>query len=690
MTNDELIDFRNSILQDVKLNSNVNLNYQKLEFLKYTTNILSDAEEFNDFQECHYEGTASHNKKFEIDGYAFDESDMTLYIICCIYDGSSTPTIINQTIAQKYFDRVGVFIDENDYIIKNGEESAAGYEFALDMQTKLKSKYIRKIKIYLICDGIASERIKTIKSKTYNDIDIEYHLWDISRFYKLQQSTSGKEDIEINVDDYTKQGIPCIKANMENANYESYLCIIPAEFLVKIYDEFGGRLLEGNVRSFLSLKGKVNSGIKRTILTEPQMFFAYNNGIAATATNIELDNTNEGLFIKKIKSLQIVNGGQTTASLSMTNAKEKGVDLSNILVPAKISILPLEKAPYIIPEIARCANSQNKVSEADFFSNHQFHIRFEQLSRKILAPAVNGAQYHTRWYYERARGQYTQEQMKLTPAMKSKFLLENPKKQLITKTDLAKYLNSYNQKPYEVSKGAQRNFLSFAEVITDDWEKHNANYNENYFKEAVCHAIMFKKLEDIILNQPWYEKGYRANIVTYTISEFFYVLQTKYPQFSYNFKYVWQHQELNPEIVKELTKLSKIIFDKITNEDRQIMNVSEWCKKEACWKGIKSINYDFSKNTLSALVSKEFVDEERKNATYNQKIEDDCSLIMEVYNKGQDFWKSALLWGQQHRLLTFEESSIIKLATSGKILSDKQSKRAMEALNKLRIEGFSE
>ena len=399
MTNDELIDFRNSILQDVKLNSNVNLNYQKLEFLKYTTNILSDAEEFNDFQECHYEGTASHNKKFEIDGYAFDESDMTLYIICCIYDGSSTPTIINQTIAQKYFDRVGVFIDENDYIIKNGEESAAGYEFALDMQTKLKSKYIRKIKIYLVCDGIASERIKTIKSKTYNDIDIEYHLWDISRFYKLQQSTSGKEDIEINVDDYTKQGIPCIKANMENANYESYLCIIPAEFLVKIYDEFGGRLLEGNVRSFLSLKGKVNSGIKRTILTEPQMFFAYNNGIAATATNIELDNTNEGLFIKKIKSLQIVNGGQTTASLSMTNAKEKGVDLSNILVPAKISILPLEKAPYIIPEIARCANSQNKVSEADFFSNHQFHIRFEQLSRKILAPAVHGAQYHTRSSY---------------------------------------------------------------------------------------------------------------------------------------------------------------------------------------------------------------------------------------------------------------------------------------------------
>lgn len=690
MTNEDLIEFRNSILQDVKLNSNVNMNYQKLEFLRYTTNILSDAEEFNDFQECHYEGTASHNRKFEIDGYAFDESDMTLYIVCCVYDGTSTPTIINQTIAQKYFDRVGVFINENDYIIKNGEESAAGYEFAIDMQTKLKSKYIRKIKIYLVCDGIASERIKTIKSKTVNDIGIEYHLWDISRFYKLQESTTGKEDIEINVEDYTNKGIPCIKANMQNANYDSYLCILPADFLVKIYDEFGGRLLEGNVRSFLSLKGKVNSGIKKTILTEPQMFFAYNNGIAATATDIEISNQNGGYYIKKIKALQIVNGGQTTASLSMTNMKEKDVDLDNILVPAKISILPLEKAPYIIPEISRCANSQNKVSEADFFSNHQFHIRFEQFSRNILAPAVNGAQYQTRWYYERARGQYTQEQMKLTPAMKAKFLLENPKKQLITKTDLAKYLNSYYQKPYEVSKGAQRNFLSFAEIITDDWEKHSANYNENYFKEAICHAIMFKKLEEIILEQPWYEKGYRANIVTYTMSKFFYVLQTKYPQFSYNFKYVWQHQELNPEIIKELTKLSELIYKSITSEDRQIVNVSEWCKKEACWKEIKSIDYEFDKNTLEVLVSKEFVDYDRKDAAYNQKLEDDCSFIMEVYNKGQEFWKTALIWGQEHRLLTFEESSIIKLAASGKILSDKQSKRAVDALNKLRVEGFSD
>ncbi len=686
----DLINYRNELLQQVKVSSSANMNYQKLEFLKLTTNILSEAEEFTNFSECNYEGVAKRNKKFQIDGYAFDESDMTLYLITCIYEGFSNPTTINETVAMKYFDRAGAFIDEIDYIVENGEESAPGYELAVDISSKIKSKYIKKIKFYLISDGIASERIKTLKSKTLNDIDTEYHLWDISRFYKLAKSASGKEDIEIDVLKYTSKGIPCLKATLDNASYQSYLCVIPASFLVKIYDEFGGRLLEGNVRSFLSLKGKVNSGIKRTILNEPEMFFAYNNGIAATATDLKVVRHDDGLYIENIKSLQIVNGGQTTASLSMTNSKEKGVNLEEIFVPAKISLLSLEKAPTVIPEISRCANSQNKVSEADFFSNHEFHIRMEKLSRQIYAPAVNGAQYQTRWYYERARGQYTQEQIKMTAAEKNKFLLENPKKQLITKTDFAKFINSFNQKPHEVSKGAQRNFISFAESITDSWDKHSVEYNQNYFKEAICHAIMFKELEKLILEQPWYEQGYRANIVTYTMSKFFYTLQTKYSNFAYNYKYVWQHQELAPAIKQELTRMSKLVFDLITDDSREIINVSEWCKKETCWKKIKAVDYGFSKDTLSSLSFIEEVEQDRKDAVQDQKIEDDCNAIMEVYNKGSEYWGNVILWADQRRLLTFDEQSILKLAAGGKILSDKQSKRALETLNRLRVDGFTD
>lgn len=688
MSTQALKEYRDELLQQVKVSSSANMNYQKLEFLKLTTNILAEAEEFTDFMECSYEGVARHNKKFQLDGYAFDESDMTLYLISCIYDGFSQETTINESLAMKYFDRAGVFLNELDYIIENGEESASGYEFAVEISQQLKSQYIKKIKIYLISDAIASERIKILKSKTINDIEMEYHLWDISRFFKLAQSSSGKEDIEIDILKFIPKGIPCLKATLDNASYQSYLCIIPASFLVKVYDTYGGRLLEGNVRSFLSLKGKVNSGIKRTILNEPEMFFAYNNGIAATATDLKVIRHEDGLYIESIKSLQIVNGGQTTASLSITALKEKDANLDSIFVPAKISVLLGEKASTVIPEISRCANSQNKVSEADFFSNHEFHIRIEKLSRQIYASAINGAQYQTRWYYERARGQFTQEQMKLTPAEKNKFLLENPKKQLITKTDFAKFLNSYQQKPHEVSKGAQRNFIAFAKAITDSWDKHSAEFNANYFKESVCHAIMFKELEKLILEQPWYEQGYRANIVTYTMSKFFYILQTKYSKFAYNYKYVWQHQELAPAIRQELTKISKLIFDTITDETREIMNVSEWCKKEACWKRVKSVEYEFSKETLNSFSFIEEQQQTKKDAVQSQKLEDTCNAIMEVYNKGAKYWEEVLQWAVQRRLLTYDEESILKLAANNQILSDKQSKRALEILNKVRIEGF--
>ena len=64
------------------------------------------------------------------------------------------------------------------------------------------------------------------------------------------------------------------------------------------------------------------------------MFLAFNNGISATADFIELDKS--GGFIKSVKNLQIVNGGQTTASIYHTWKNDK-VDLS--LVYKTISFL---------------------------------------------------------------------------------------------------------------------------------------------------------------------------------------------------------------------------------------------------------------------------------------------------------------------------------------------------------------
>ena len=235
--------------------------------------------------------------------------------------------------------------------------------------------------------------------------------------------------------------------------------------LANIYLAHGTQVLEGNVRAFLSVRGKVNRGIRKTILSEPEKFFLLNNGITVTSSGIETEIRAEGLLIKEINDLQIVNGGQTTASLANAIVKDK-VDLSNVQVMMKLSVLSShEVAVKLVPEISRASNSQNKVDEADFFSNHPFHIKIEELSKKILAPAVDGNQYQTAWFYERARGQYTVAQMKLTVGQAKSFQLKNPKQQVINKTDLAKYMMTYDGYPHESSKGAQSVMRKFSSIV---------------------------------------------------------------------------------------------------------------------------------------------------------------------------------------------------------------------------------
>jgi len=232
---------------------------------------------------------------------------------------------------------------------------------------------------------------------------VEIHIWDIARFQRVAESALKREELEVDFREFSDSGIPCVEASEKEGEFKAFLCVIPGVVLADIYDRFGSRLLEGNVRSFLSTRGKVNKSIRSTILTEPEMFFAYNNGIATTATDAHVQLGGHGLRLLGAKYLQIVNGGQTTASLSAARRRDRA-DLEHIYVQMKLSVIAPERADEVIPRIAYCANSQNKVSEADFFSNHPFHVRIEDMSRRMWAPATGGAQHETHWFYERARG----------------------------------------------------------------------------------------------------------------------------------------------------------------------------------------------------------------------------------------------------------------------------------------------
>ena len=252
-----------------------------------------------------------------------------------------------------------------------------------------------------------------------NGIDVFVHTWDVSRLFKINESNSVHEPIEIEFEKFSEDGngLQCLQVPSIDEMYDCYLAIIPGEILARLYKEFSNELLESNVRAFLGQAGKYNKGIRDTIRFKPQMFLPYNNGITATAESVETKILDNQLVITKLNDFQIVNGGQTTASLYHTQKKFKDADLSKIFVQMKLTVIKDKEQKNIeVPNISRFANSQNKVSELDLSSNNPFFIQIENLSRKKYVVNPENKNQSLLWFFERANGQYRETLNKQTPA----------------------------------------------------------------------------------------------------------------------------------------------------------------------------------------------------------------------------------------------------------------------------------
>lgn len=688
----DIKEFRNGILDDVHFNASINGTSPREEFLAMYATALVEAEEFEDFEQLAYEGVGSQNKKILIDGYYYSELENCLVIITCPFTDSMDVQSLTATEAEMHFKRARAFVEESrsGFIQKYAEESSPGYGLAVDIQKRYSN--VSKFQFYILTDMAMSSRIREIPGTMIGTATAEYHIWDITRLQSLYASKTGKEEIVINLKEFSERGIPCLQAGSTD-EYTAYLCTIPGYILAYLYNTYGGRLLEGNVRSFLSAKGKINKGIRNTILNEPSMFFAYNNGIAATAYAVEMDHGDGCTYITQITSLQIVNGGQTTASLAaaIINDKDRANGLRDIYVPMKLSVVTPEKAMELIPNIAKYANKQNKVSDADFFSNHAFHVRMEDFSRRVLAPAVMGNQYGTHWYYERTRGQYKQEQSRMTKAEQNKFLIQNPKAQMFTKTDLAKFYNIYRQLPHQVSTGAQKNFIQFAEWASAAWDKDETVFNERFFRQIVCLNILYKKADYIVKHAPWYEMGYKAQVVTYTLSYLFYRIGKECPDRVFDFRAVWTQQGVSHATEVELERIAEAMYNHLVSPDREVQNVTEWAKREACWKKAKDISVPLSEQFKKELASVTEEAEVKKSARKEQKQENSASAMIQVAEFGIDNWKALLTWGIQNRVFTPQDISFLKAAIAmetGKFPSEKQCARILQVLAKAREESY--
>lgn len=716
-------EYREVIIQDISIAANANMTNPNDEFLKYVVDILEAGEEFDDFVECYYEGVSRRKANMRIDGYAMDETDGSCCIFIGDYHGQLEDDSIRTEDISTFFKRIRYFVEEaTKYeLYQELEESTEVYEFARTLY--YDQGEITKFRFYLLTDAYNKQRTKNIKDEEVAGKKVELNVWDINRIFDVVSSKTQKESVEIILSELGYEGIPCVKAvEYENViadievlpkydeiessdeeddgkpenviTYSSYLAVVPGRVLNDLYLEYGSRLLEGNVRSFLSVRGKVNKSIQNTIKNYPEMFFAYNNGIAATATEIDTEMTENGLVITRIKDLQIVNGGQTTASIAntlLTARKDESIDLTKLYVPMKVSVLEHSMSEKIIPKISEYSNSQNKVDESDFFSNHPFHIRMEDYSRKTPAPAVNGNQFQQYWYYERTRGQYNQGKMKYKPksSQMKQYETRYPESQVIKMVDLAKYMEIYLGAPDKVSKGKQAIVKVFAELIKNQWNKSDVQFNVYYFKRVVSLAIMFRETDDIIKSTEWYKEkhSYKANVIAYTMSLIFYYIEHRFSGYTIDFMRIWNEQALYSELREEIRILCEEVYYFITSESRLTENVTEWCKKEECWKRAKNENWTFRPEFLKTLVSEESVRVDEEEAKKTRKVANEVDEMKFIFAAGKEYWMQVHKWGTDRHLLSSMESDIIRLIINmditGRIPTDKQAKVAVKARKNL-------
>ena len=442
----------------------------------------------------------------EVCGYDYDEERQILTLLGHRFFQENELQSLTLGEIDTSFNRIKAYLlnCNNPSFYKQLEETSPAYSMAFQITQYLSTNKIRKIRLILLTDAKASRNLNRLDSEIHLGLEVEFRVVDINYLFRLFLSEQVGSDYETDVN------LPCLKI-VSNTTYQSYLAVINGLDLVKIYDDFGQTLFEQNVRTFLQFRGAVNKGLKNTIQYNPEMFFAYNNGITATATEVDF---NESGNITKIKNLQIVNGGQTTSAIYAAHKTSK-LDVSNVAVQMKLSVVQNpEQTHEFVSKVSVCANTQNKINPSDFFSNSPFHKEFKEYSKRLRVHAVGGTQLQTHWFYERVRGEYLNEQAYFTPAKKRQFLLENPKDQLLEKTILAKAEVAWLQKPDTVSKGAQDSARIFADEISDMLEKNSLAITELYFKNAVAKVILFKFIEKLISKASWYNQAYRAQTVT--------------------------------------------------------------------------------------------------------------------------------------------------------------------------------
>lgn len=688
-------EFRESYINEDINAEAVNTSRYPIEvFIDSAVDILqNDYALISSMEQCYYEYSRG-SKSMRIDAAYLDLPMNTLNLLFADFNQGEVKNITNTFISQK--SRLLLSYLENalkDHF-KNAEQADPAVQLARDI--KLNFSSIGKIHLFIISTDKLSGAVKTLSLPDFTyagtSIPVVLDVLDIEKIYRSRMVGFEKEDLVINCNEYGIVGIPCIKADIETDQYDSYLAIVPGKFLADIYKKYSSSLLESNVRSFLKFNGGVNKGIRGTILNEKSRFFTYNNGISTTASEITVAaSENGGLQITSFTNLQIINGGQTTATLAATSIKNNA-DLSGIYVQMKLTVLK-EQDPDLIRCIATYANSQNKVKTADLNSSHPFYVRIEEYSRKVYAPVASGQIVQQLWFFERARGQYEQPLMQMTKKQRDDYKLVRPKSKKYTLTDLAKYANAADMLPHYVSWGGEVNAAHFHNKMLVQWNKDNNAFNELYYKELIGKKILFEHIGIVISDQTWYQekRAYRPQLIAYTFAKL--ALEAKAMKKTINYRMIWDRQSAPECLDADIAAISKLVFDVIYDENRPTANIETYCKREECWTTVSKVKYQLTEESYDALISPEERAVEQVRAKKEQKADSGIQDEICIFNKGAAYWNSVLERGTIQQVLSPGDIKAINNAINYcnfvyTELSAKQVKEILNAVAKLQENGI--
>ncbi|MDQ4121738.1 MAG: AIPR family protein [Acidobacteriota bacterium] len=658
----ELKKFHLSLMQDLKSTQLSDEEGGTLEqiFTQLAVDVLADAGETENVRVAYDEKQLGTKNQHKINAYAEPDNYETIDLFITIFKGADEPVRIPKDEIDTAAKRISNFHRKAKYknYVNEIEESSPIWDFARTLSSlKALDENLVRINAIILTDGLYPGEIP--KNDNISGCPVYFRVVDLNYLYNITEKAHVPIEIDFEEDGYE---IPCIVSPSENDQYQSYLAILPGKALATIYERYGSRLLEQNVRSFLQFTGKINKGIRKTILEEPHMFLAFNNGIAATAESLELGESKngKGVILSKVKDFQIVNGGQTTASIYHTFKKEKA-DVSKIFVQVKLSVVKnRNKFSEIVSRIAEYANTQNKVSVSDLSSNHPYHIELEKLSRSIFVPHIPGQNVQTKWFYERARGQYKNARLKngFTKTKQKEFDQKNPKSQLFTKEDLAKFVNTFSEVynkskklvigPHIVVRGNQKNYTEFI--------KYNLIEKPDnvYFEDVVAKAILFRSAEKVYGVKPNSIGDMRYVTVPYSIALLSYRTDNKLDLYK-----IWKNQEISEN-------LKKLLYDLMVEVERYIKATApgnlygEWAKKEECWNQLKRHDFNINfKNTLRNDL------EDPNNLSARRRLDDDDIQHIQAQEElstirgiPQEAWQAIADWGKNTELMSPQQATL--------------------------------